>query len=175
MRGRPTQGNALFGWSFASSLPENWTRPRPEMAPSPSADHGQDGRPDRFPMSSSDTNASPDPQVLDLTVIDGLRELGGDEDPQLLFELIELFLEDAPARLSEMELALAARDLEGMRRASHTLKSSSANMGAVLFTRLCQDLESAARENDAQTFRALHATSRAAYNEFEAALEQLRS
>jgi len=125
-------------------------------------------------MNASDSTPTPDPQVLDLAVIDGLRELGGEEDPQLLFELIELFLEDAPARLAEMEEALDTQNLDGMRRAAHTLKSSSANMGAVTFSQLCRDLEAAARASDASAFRQKHGSCRGAYQAFEAELRRLR-
>ncbi len=125
-------------------------------------------------MTASESTSRPDPQVLDLAVIDELRELGGEEDPQLLFELIELFLEDAPARLAEMEEALDAQNLDGMRRAAHTLKSSSANMGAVMFSQLCKDLELAARESDASGFRETHASCHSAYQAFEAELRRLR-
>lgn len=49
-----------------------------------------------------------------------LEQMGGDEE--LMVELVELFLEDLPERLQEIEAALAAGDAEALSRAAHTLK-----------------------------------------------------
>ena len=46
-------------------------------------------------------------EVLDSRVIQELRELGGEDDPGLLAELIQMFLEDAPGRITAIEKALA--------------------------------------------------------------------
>ena len=124
-------------------------------------------------MTVPEAHRVPEPDVLDLAVIDGLRELGGEEDPGLLSELIELFLSDAPQRLQELEAALEDGDLERLSRAAHTLKSSSANLGAVAFRRLCEELERSARQGDEATCRRRRQEWRGAYAALEQALARL--
>lgn len=57
---------------------------------------------------------------------DLMDRVGGDRDT--VIELIGIFLEDAPALLAEIREAGA--DLARLRRAAHTLKGASGNMGA---------------------------------------------
>lgn len=112
-------------------------------------------------------------RVLDLDVIAELRELGGDDDPGLLLELIETFIEDAPRLLAEMERAFEDSDLERMERAAHTLKSSSASMGGLVLCGVCSEMEAAAREGDTQVYQLETARCRSAFRVFEAALRAL--
>jgi two-component system sensor histidine kinase/response regulator len=76
--------------------------------------------------------------VIDLKVIQGLRELGGEDEPGLLAELIEIFLEDAPLRMKDITEGWAVHDLGRVERGAHTLKSSSANIGALGLSDLCR-------------------------------------
>jgi CheY-like chemotaxis protein len=75
-----------------------------------------------------------------------LAEFGKD-GMETLHELIELFLEEAPQDMQKMENALKAKDAEKLRNAAHTLKGSSAYLGAAVFNKTCKDLEIAARQN----------------------------
>jgi len=59
-----------------------------------------------------------------------------------------MFLEDAPRHLHTVHEAAAAGDCERARRALHTLKSSSANLGAQGLAALCGRLELTARKGD---------------------------
>jgi two-component system, sensor histidine kinase and response regulator len=57
---------------------------------------------------------------------DLLDRVGGDRD--IVVELIEIFLEDAPALVAEVRDA--GSDLGRLQRVAHTLKGASGNMGA---------------------------------------------
>jgi len=50
-----------------------------------------------------------------------------DDDLELLGELIEIFLEDYPDLLAEIEAAVIAKDAAKLRHAAHTLKGSVGN------------------------------------------------
>lgn len=86
-------------------------------------------------------------QVLDHEAIDRLRELGGEDQPELVHELIALFLSDAQQRLEDMRRALGSGDLDAIARSAHTLKSSSGSVGAVLLADLCREVEELARRS----------------------------
>jgi HPt (histidine-containing phosphotransfer) domain-containing protein len=73
-----------------------------------------------------------------------LETVGGD----LAFfgELLEAFFEDAPQQMAQAEQAvLAGGDYETLRRAAHSLKSNSLNFGAIELSRMCKELEDAAK------------------------------
>ena len=93
--------------------------------------------------------------AIDMQVIENLRELGGEDEPGLLLEVVGLYLADAPQRLRDIERALEQGDLRLLERAAHTLKSSSLNVGAVLLAQLCRDIELHARKQELAPVRGL--------------------
>ena len=87
--------------------------------------------------------SSPAPSfpVLDQTMLEELREIAGDET----IRIISLFLEDAPRLIAALEKAAAVPELDAMRDAAHTLKSSSANVGAMALSAAAKRVELGAR------------------------------
>ncbi|MEO6102666.1 MAG: ATP-binding protein [Pseudoxanthomonas sp.] len=79
--------------------------------------------------------------VLDYSLLDELQEIAGDETVRI----IGLFLEDAPRLIAQLENASSLPDLEAMRDAAHTLKSSSANVGAMALSTSAKRVELGAR------------------------------
>ncbi|RMF39406.1 MAG: Hpt domain-containing protein, partial [Anaerolineae bacterium] len=71
----------------------------------------------------------------------------GHDRPQMLVDLINTFLQDVPQRFAEIERALQNEDMSQVRAMAHPLKSSAASLGALAFSRLCEQLEEAAAEN----------------------------
>ena len=57
-----------------------------------------------------------------------LSRVGG--DVELLQEIAQLFLEDAPNMLAAIDLALRSGDAHALERAAHSLKGSVSNFGA---------------------------------------------
>jgi two-component system, sensor histidine kinase and response regulator len=93
---------------------------------------------------------------LDRTVISGLRGLQGEEETDIVAELAGMFLDDARPRLSALEEAVLGDDAPAVERLAHTLKGSSANMGARGMAFLCARLEDAGASGDlSQGFRLL--------------------
>lgn len=89
--------------------------------------------------------------VLDRTALRTLHETVGGDDA-FMAEIIETFLEEAPALVSEMQRAVATGDAPTLRRASHTLKSNCRTFGALQLGDLCQQIEelaASARLDDA--------------------------
>jgi HPt (histidine-containing phosphotransfer) domain-containing protein len=87
-------------------------------------------------------------EAVDRRVLAALSQATGD-DPAFLAELIDTYLADAPDLLVAMRDALAAREAAELRRAAHTLKSTSAMLGARRLADLCRHLEDA--EGSAET------------------------
>ncbi len=86
-------------------------------------------------------------EILDAKALDVLRELGGG-DAEFLSEIVELFLAEALTRVNEMHAGLEGLEKDRVLQAAHALKSSSAHVGAVEFSRCCAELESHCRSSE---------------------------
>ena len=78
---------------------------------------------------------------LDPQTLDTIRTVGGADNPGFLAKLIRLYLENSGTLLGAMRQALEAGTVEELRRAAHSLKSSSAHLGALALSDLCRELE----------------------------------
>jgi HPt (histidine-containing phosphotransfer) domain-containing protein len=90
----------------------------------------------------------PEDLSIDMQAIDSLRELSPDAGSDFLRELIEIYLQDTPQRIAEMEDALSKNDIPGFTRAAHTIKGSSSNFGAAKLTKLAHELEMQGKSGD---------------------------
>jgi HPt (histidine-containing phosphotransfer) domain-containing protein len=113
--------------------------------------------------------------IIDPIVIQGLRDLGGEDEPGLLAELIDIFLEDAPQRMKDITEGLAGGDFGRVERGAHTLKSSSANIGALDLSDVCRQIVESARTHRTETLPELCASSARCLAEAESALRSLKS
>lgn len=105
--------------------------PNADAAPAPSAAPAQPPAP-RVPL----------PPVIDHEILDDLRSVLGDE----VDRLVDLFLDDTPRLLSALENAVDGPDYDALREAAHSLKSSSANLGAMSLSAAARRIEAGARE-----------------------------
>ncbi len=113
-----------------------------------SADGGING--DSAPSEEGPRSPAP---AIDLAAWTELKEMVGIANPEMLAELIETFLEDAPLLIGEMKAALDEQDPHQLNRAAHTLKASSAAFGATVLAGLCQELEAVQDSDDWATAR----------------------
>ena len=94
-------------------------------------------------------------KAVDAGVLDSLRALGGEDDPELFIELIQIFLDDTPQRMAQMAEALAGNDGEAIGQAAHALKSSCATLGALILADLFREIELVGKELDVERARSL--------------------
>jgi signal transduction histidine kinase/CheY-like chemotaxis protein/HPt (histidine-containing phosphotransfer) domain-containing protein len=78
---------------------------------------------------------------IDLSIFNSLNEIGGDEGPDIVEEIVNLFLEDTPHHLENARLALLKCDTTGLSKIAHSLKGSSAYLGAERMSSLCRSIE----------------------------------
>jgi CheY-like chemotaxis protein/HPt (histidine-containing phosphotransfer) domain-containing protein len=79
------------------------------------------------------------------------------QDVALVVSTVELFLAELPGRCAAVAEAGQRLDRTALRTAAHTLKSTSALLGAVAVAELCQRLEARAEDGDPADLRALAA------------------
>jgi HPt (histidine-containing phosphotransfer) domain-containing protein len=93
------------------------------------------------PVQSAVSPSGPVIPVLEMEVIEELRSIMGGEYQGL----VKLFLEDAPTHIKRLQEAAAAGDIAAMVAPAHTLKSSSANLGAMALSSVAKRIETGAR------------------------------
>jgi HPt (histidine-containing phosphotransfer) domain-containing protein len=94
--------------------------------------------------------------TIDAATFAELQESAGAD---FVKELVQTFLEEAPAMLSELRESLAAGQADAFRRAAHSLKSNSLTFGALALAALARELDPLAAEY-ARVARALEALCR---------------
>lgn len=83
----------------------------------------------------------PSAHVIDPETIASLRELNPGDNDEFLREIVGIFSEDTPRRISELDDSLAAGDIPKFTRAAHSIKGSSGNVGAMALREIAGALE----------------------------------
>lgn len=104
--------------------------------------------------------------LLDANILNSLREIDS------LEEIIEVYLTESPKLLHKMTQAMNQGDIDQLRDAAHSLKSTSGAIGANTLAQLSQTLEQMARRGNITEAEALIAKIETEYPLVKAALEQ---
>ena len=86
----------------------------------------------------------PPGEVLD----DALLLSRVDRDPQLLRDLVDLFLEECPRLVDEIRVALQRKDAKAVERGAHSLKGCTSNLAAKMASEAALKLERLARAGE---------------------------
>jgi HPt (histidine-containing phosphotransfer) domain-containing protein len=89
-----------------------------------------------------------DQQGIENAIRDKARVWAAEYGEDFVVELAGDFLSDAAARMERLREALARGDTDSLILEAHTLKSSSANLGALAFADLAKRFETAGRDGD---------------------------
>ena len=83
--------------------------------------------------------------VLDESVLAKIRALQQPGAPNLQVKIINLYLQTSATSLEALRAAITGKDSDALYQTAHTLKSSSANVGAMRVAALCKELEQRGR------------------------------
>jgi HPt (histidine-containing phosphotransfer) domain-containing protein len=125
-------------------------------------------RPFELPSSGAPT------VTLDLETLNGLRLLAAQGEPDVVVELIDIFLADTPRLIESIRAAVDSADATSLHLAAHTLKSSSASLGALRLSRLSADQEALGRAGNLDSAAKKLALIEAEYEQVENALQTER-
>ncbi|MFZ3231425.1 MAG: Hpt domain-containing protein [Pseudobdellovibrio sp.] len=89
--------------------------------------------------------------ILNQSAIETLRDLQKKTGRNLLGDLIKLYIETTPPIFINMKTHLKANAFEDLSREAHSLKSSSANIGAIKIEELARTIEYKIIRNEACT------------------------
>ena len=85
--------------------------------------------------------------VINPHALDNIRALSADRGGALVKRVVNAYIGDTPQQFAALRTAIAGRDTGAVRKVAHTLKSSSANVGAELLAQMCKDMELLGRNN----------------------------
>ncbi len=120
---------------------------------------------------ANDANAHEDP-VIDRSALDQIDELDPEQDGSLLNNIIDTYVENAEVLMLELSEAAGQDDLTTAVRAAHSLKSSSANVGARRLSGLCATMEKHGRDGNIEP---ITVNIDRAWKEYEIAVKELLS
>jgi HPt (histidine-containing phosphotransfer) domain-containing protein len=79
--------------------------------------------------------------AVDLPTLRGFEEAGVEGEPDLIAELIDLYLQSAPRLVAAVREAAATGDTASLSRAAHNLRGGSASLGAWRVAAVCEEIE----------------------------------
>jgi two-component system sensor histidine kinase/response regulator len=91
-------------------------------------------------------NRQEEPPPIDRNALDIIASLQPPGSDNILRKVISLYLDSSPALMRSVREAIEGTDFDAVHRAAHTLKSSSASLGALAFPGICMDLERMGRD-----------------------------
>ena len=98
------------------------------------------------PSNQAGQPVTPAGPVIDLSMLQSIRAIQAEGAPSIIEKVMRVFIDDAPRLLTAMQVALASENASALRMAAHSLKSSSASLGAAELAKFCAQVELLARE-----------------------------
>jgi CheY-like chemotaxis protein/HPt (histidine-containing phosphotransfer) domain-containing protein len=83
---------------------------------------------------------------IDRNALETIASLQPSGSENILKKVISLYLYTTPVLMKRVHDAVEGTDSDALRQAAHTLKSSSAHLGALVFSEMCKDLERMGRD-----------------------------
>ncbi|MEO7496822.1 MAG: response regulator [Massilia sp.] len=101
----------------------------------------------------ADARRGPEPHgrdVINLHALDNIRALSKERGAALVNRVIHAYVDDTPQHLRTLRQAIDGLDPACLRKVAHSLKSSSANVGAETLAQMCKDMETLGRADSTE-------------------------
>lgn len=86
--------------------------------------------------------------TIDKGALQQIADLDPEQNGELLNSIIDSYIDNAASLMRDLREAVSGQDIEGATRAAHSLKSSSANVGATKLASVCAETESLGRSQN---------------------------
>lgn len=111
--------------------------------------------------------------VLNPAVIETLRQLTPPGEPDVLNEVLTIFLQEVPPRIERLRTSWAGGNIQEMQRAAHSLKGSAGNIGAEALHEVCRQIDDKGRSGDLSGLPGLVETLIAEFGKVEGEIHRL--
>ena len=125
------------------------------------------------PPPTPPSDLAPPGEVLDAQVLQTFRITMGARGGELLNQLIDTYLRESPKVMNAIEQAAIQADAAALDMSAHSLKSSSAALGAIRFSQLCKELEAIGRKGETAGSAPLVEQLKAEYDRVETAMQSV--
>ena len=109
--------------------------------------------------------------VLNIALLQDLKKMAGDS-PELLVDIINSYLESTPRLLGEISQAIQQKQPKLLEISAHSVKSSSASLGATKLSELCKELESIGHRGTTEGADVILSQVKAEYERVKTALQK---
>jgi CheY-like chemotaxis protein/HPt (histidine-containing phosphotransfer) domain-containing protein len=82
-----------------------------------------------------------DRDTINVNALDNIRALSTDRGTALVRKVVAAYVDDTPQHFEALHTAIDRRDATMLRKEAHSLKSSSANVGADSLAQMCKEME----------------------------------
>ena len=96
--------------------------------------------------------------IIDKTPLEKLHYLGRKRGKDTLGNVLKLFLNDASLKMEQLNIGVTCQDFTTVTEIAHSLKSSSATVGAYNLSRACEKMEAAGLDHNTEILPALLST-----------------
>jgi PAS domain S-box-containing protein len=128
-------------------------------------------------LDKTESKSEPEPVATNETLkpisaekLEEMSALQDENEPDLLIELIDLFLDHTPAKIEELRQAIGNQDATTMARVAHAIKGGASHFGAAPLIQICSLIEEDANTNSLQNMAQNFARFEAEYKRVESAL-----
>jgi signal transduction histidine kinase/DNA-binding response OmpR family regulator/HPt (histidine-containing phosphotransfer) domain-containing protein len=141
---------AVMGRWIALPLPSAPAAPAaqaeaPRAALAATVHHGE-----QRPVLPPETREQIARDVINMHALENIRALSADRGDALVQRVIAAYVDDTPQHLRTLRQAIAGFDAGNLRKVAHSLKSSSANVGAETLAQMCKDMENLGRADSTE-------------------------
>ncbi|MEM9135946.1 MAG: response regulator [Cyanobacteria bacterium P01_F01_bin.42] len=140
--------------------------PRTHDTPEPKTPNGQQSSID------AQSDAKDNSNLMDYAALKETIGVMGMEPRECIEMLLEIFLDETNTLVDTMQSAISEGDANALNFAAHTLKSSSASLGAIALSQQCRDLEQMGRAGDLSQADTVISDVRQLYEKVEPALSE---
>ena len=88
--------------------------------------------------------------VINMHALENIRALSPDRGGALVQRVVAAYVGDTPQHLQTLRQAIAGVDTGSLRKVAHSLKSSSANVGAEVLAQMCKEMENLGRTDSTE-------------------------
>ena len=87
-------------------------------------------------------------QLLEVGALDNIRALQREDAPDILGKIISIYFDTSPGQIQALQAAVSSQNAVEINNVAHSLKSSSANLGAVRLSAILRKIEKKSRQNE---------------------------